>query len=188
MVRLSVRGWCPSSTAMTESPFAPLRRYLAGGGPVTRDLDWHYPTVDATTGSCARPHPSSFLWSSLGPEVSAGCCEPLLRCGPSRRYLCTSFPACLDPYPGGSCGAYTRFFPHDIGLPPVRNGSALHNNPFSDFRREPISRLQSFADVQARRFAYHPGRSYRYGVHRMAAVVSPSEPLVGRYLPTPRIC
>jgi hypothetical protein len=42
-------------------------------------------------------------------------------------FLCTSFPACLDPYPGGSCGASTRFFPHDSGLPPVRTGSALHN-------------------------------------------------------------
>jgi hypothetical protein len=40
---------------------------------------------------------------------------------------CASFPACLDPYPGGSCGARTRFFPHDSGLPPVRTGSALHN-------------------------------------------------------------
>ena len=83
--RLSVRGWCPSSPAMTESPFAPLRRYLAEG-PVTRDLDGHYPIVIAPTGSCARPHPSSFLWWSLGPEVCAGCGEPLLRYGPSRRY------------------------------------------------------------------------------------------------------
>ena len=54
--------------------------------------------------------------------------------GPSRRYLCASFPACLDPYPGGSWGASTRFFPHNIGLPPVRTGSALHIIPCSDFR------------------------------------------------------
>jgi hypothetical protein len=60
-------------------------------------------------------------------QVCAGCCQPLLGEGPSRRYLCVSFPACLDLYPGGSCGAPTRFFPHDSGLPPVRTGSALHN-------------------------------------------------------------
>ena len=123
--RLSVRWWCPSSSAMTESPFTPLRRYLAEG-PVTRDLDGRYPIVHAPTGSCARPHPSSFLWWSLGPEVYAGCCEPLLRYGPSWRYLRDSFPSCLDLYPGGSSGASTRFFPEDSGLRRVGTGSALH--------------------------------------------------------------
>ena len=60
-------------------------------------------------------------------QVCAGCRQPLRGEGPSRRSLCASFPACLDLYPGGSCGASTRFFPHDSGLPPVRTGSALHN-------------------------------------------------------------
>ena len=54
--------------------------------------------------------------------------------GPSRRYLCASFPACLDPYPGSLGGAYTRYFPPNIGLPPVRTGSALGIIPCSDFR------------------------------------------------------
>ena len=40
---------------------------------------------------------------------------------------CASFPACLDPYPGGSWSASTRFFLHDSGLPRVRTGSALCN-------------------------------------------------------------
>src|SRR5437773_2134333 len=66
-----------------------------------------------------------------------------------------------------------------VGAPPC---------PYSDFSTAPFARLQSFLPVQAHRFAHHPGRSSRYGVRRMAAVVSPSEPLVGRYLPTPRIC
>jgi hypothetical protein len=39
--------------------------------------------------------------------------------------FCASFSACLDPYPGGSWSASTRFFLHDIGLPRVRTGSAL---------------------------------------------------------------
>jgi hypothetical protein len=43
------------------------------------------------------------------------------------------FPTCLDPYPGSSCDALTRFFPQDIGLPPVRTRSALSNTPYSDF-------------------------------------------------------
>ena len=108
--------------------------------------------------------------------------------GPSRRYLCASFPACLDPYPGSSCGARARYFPPDSGLPPVRTRSALRHVPCSDFSTDPLSGLQSFLDVQARRFARHPGRSYRYGHVRMAAVTFPSEPLVVRCLPTPRIC
>jgi hypothetical protein len=61
-------------------------------------------------------------------------------------------------------------------------------SPCSDFSTAPLSRLQSFAHVQVRRFARHPDRSYRYGIHRMAAVTFPSEPLMGCSLPTPRIC
>jgi hypothetical protein len=49
------------------------------------------------------------------------------------------------------------------------------------------SRLQSCTHVQARRLAHHPGRSSRYGHVRRAAVGSPSEPLVVRSLPTPRL-
>jgi hypothetical protein len=54
---------------------------------------------------------------SLVPRVFAGCCQPRLGRGPSRRYRCESFLTCLDPYPGCSCGALARFFPQDIGLP-----------------------------------------------------------------------
>ncbi len=49
------------------------------------------------------------------------------------RHLCESFPACLDPYPGCPCGAFTRFFPQDFGLPYVVTRSALSNAPYSDF-------------------------------------------------------
>ncbi len=61
--------------------------------------------------------------------VFADCRQPLLGTGPSRRYLCRSFPACLDPYSGCPRGARTRFFPQDIGLPRVRTGSALRHPP-----------------------------------------------------------
>jgi hypothetical protein len=66
-----------------------------------------------------------------------------------------------------------------VGAPPC---------PYSDVSTAPFSRLQSFADVQARRGARHPDRSYRYGLHRRAAVTFPSEPLTICYLPVPRIC
>ena len=94
------------------------------------------PAVIAHTGSCVSPQPSPCLRIPLGQRVGAGCCQPRLGGGPSRRSLCVSFPACLDLYPGGSWGASTRFFPHDSGLPPVRTGSALHNvRPATSGRR-----------------------------------------------------
>jgi hypothetical protein len=60
-------------------------------------------------------------------QVFAGCGQPLLGGGPSRRDLGASLSACLDLYPGGSRGACARFFPQDNGLPHMRNRSALHN-------------------------------------------------------------
>jgi hypothetical protein len=109
-----------------QSPFARPRCYLA-----RRDLLDHvsrrYPAIIARTGSCVSPQPSLCLRS---PPWSTGLCR-LLSAPAGRRtfptLLCTSFPACLDPSPGGSCGAHTRFFPHDSGLPRVRTGSALSN-------------------------------------------------------------
>ena len=50
--------------------------------------------------------------------VSAGCYQPLLPAGPSRRYLCESFLECLGPYHGGTWSAFACFFLHVIGLPP----------------------------------------------------------------------
>jgi len=38
--------------------------------------------------------------------------------GPSRRYLCESFPGCLDPCHGGTWSACACFFLHVIGLLP----------------------------------------------------------------------
>ena len=47
-----------------------------------------YPTVIARTDSCASPQPSRCLGDTLGEWVYAGCCQPLLGGGPSRR--CTA--------------------------------------------------------------------------------------------------
>ena len=55
---------------------------------------------------------------SLVRGVSAGCYQPLLPAGPSRRYLCESFLGCLDPCHGGTWSAFACFFLHVIGLPP----------------------------------------------------------------------
>ena len=109
-----------------QSPFARARCDRA-----RRDLWDHVsrrsPALIAHTGSCVRPHPSLCLRSH---PWSTGLCRWLSAPAGRRTFptlLCTSVPACLDPSPGSSCGARTRFFPHDSGLPPVRTGSALHH-------------------------------------------------------------
>lgn len=121
--------------------------------------------VITPTSSLLRAHapnhcPPCRLWHHLLRQVFAGCCQPLLRNGPSRRYLCQSFPACLDPCSGCSQGARARCFPQDIGLPRVRTGSARSHQPTTTSVGHSISELQSFANVQTRRFARHAGSSH----------------------------
>ena len=62
---------------------------------------------------------SKAVRSALYPVVFAGCRQPLLGGGLSRRYLCTSVPRCLGHDPGGASGAHACFFPDVIGLPQV---------------------------------------------------------------------
>jgi hypothetical protein len=107
-----------------QSPFACAKDYLAHrdlGGPrqqVLTHLHCSYGLMrQSSTLLLPRWYPQH--------EVCAGCRQPLLGEGPSRRCLCASFPACLDPYPGSLWSASTRFFLHNIGLPLVRTGSAV---------------------------------------------------------------
>ncbi len=109
-----------------QSPFARLGRYPSRRG-ISYRVSRHYPAFIAHTGSCARPKRSCRLRLSLFRQVFAACRHSLRRVGPSRRYLCESFSGCLDPYPGGSSGAFTRFFPDDIGLHQPGSGSALND-------------------------------------------------------------
>ena len=57
---------------------------------------------------------------SLVRGVSAGCYQPLLPAGPSRRYLCESFPGCLGPCHGGTAECTCLF------LPPRHRPSPVH--------------------------------------------------------------
>jgi hypothetical protein len=57
---------------------------------------------------------------SLVRGVSAGCYQPLLPAGTSRRYLCESFPGCLGPCHGGSAECTCLF------LPPRHRPSPVH--------------------------------------------------------------
>ena len=136
------------------------------------------------------PIPPVAYGHRLGRRVLAGCCQPLLGEGPSRRYLHASFPRCLGPYPGAPRGALARFFPRDYGLPHVATGSARRHLPHSDFRVGPLFRGCSHS------FTFRPpgllatqGRSHRGSYfHAAAAVASTSEQNTGRCLPVHRVC
>ena len=97
---------------------------------------------------------------SLVRPVCAGCCQPLLRNGPSRRYLCQSFLTCSDPYPGCLWSAYARYFLQSIGLPRLSTGRRIATNPNSYFSWGPFTGLQSFHHVRAREFARLPDSSH----------------------------
>jgi hypothetical protein len=123
---------------------------------------------------------------SLEQWVCAGCCQPRLGGGPSRRYLCVSFPACLDLYPGSSWSASTRYFLHDFGLPRVRTGSALSNiRTATSVRRvfRGCSHSLMFRPTGLLATPVAPT-----DIHYVAAVASPSGLLTVCYLSVPRIC
>ena len=118
-----------SEPPSAQSPFARLGRYLQRGD-VKRLLGRYYPAVVATTNSCASPHPSRPpRFVSLVPPVLAGCGQPLLGGGLSRRYLCHPWGGAWTLTPPRSSGASTRYFPEDIGLTLESRGSARRKIP-----------------------------------------------------------
>ena len=64
---------------------------------------------------------------SLLRQILAGCCEPLLEDGPSRRYLCDPCIGAWVPTPPRLSGAFVRFFPDHIGLILTLRNSAREN-------------------------------------------------------------
>src|SRR5664280_1216290 len=62
-------------------------------------------------------------------EVFAGCYQPLLPTGSSRRYLCESFLGCLVPCDGGTTECFYLFLPPCHRPSPCSDGSASRNCP-----------------------------------------------------------
>jgi hypothetical protein len=120
-----------------------------------------YPSFIAPTGSCARPSASAPPCCALWGTVCAGCCEPLLAGGRSRRYLCNPCIGAWTPTPQRSCSASARSFPHDTGLTSESTGSARHTSPQCYFHGGNISGLQSVRYVQAPILARPPGSTHR---------------------------
>jgi len=105
--------------------------------------------------------PSDFV--ILFQRVLAGCRQPLLGDGPSRRYLRNPYIGAWTPTPWCPSGAFTRFFPEDIGLTLPNRRSTHQIFPAMQLQQGADSRLQSFSNVQAPILARPPDCTYRYG-------------------------
>ena len=138
-----------------------------------------------------RPSPLALLSFGLGlvRGVFAGCDQPLLPAGCSRRYLCESFFRCLIPCHGGPTKCIYLFLPSCHRPPPEVEwvGFPLLTRKH-DFLRTGFSRLQIFLYVQASEFANLPDRSHRCAYSHRAAEAFTSGQNVLRYLRTHQTC
>jgi len=133
--------------------------------------------------------PPGFRVSHLDPVVCAGCCQPLLGDGPSRRYLCKSVPRCLGHDPGGSSGAPACFFPNVIGLPYIPPiGRLTRVDPLRDCTAEGVSRSSPFLTFRPPGLFATQVSPTATAHNRRAAVAFPSEQNLCRYLHRHRIC
>ena len=138
----------------------PANSHHVPGGPW---LQKHYTSFIATTTSCASPKASHQLRFYTRWSVFAAWTIRCWSLGPSRRYLPRTFPWMLGPLPRLSQWCHYPFLPTE--LRPSRNGytvGSAANTRTTTSVRTVISGLQSFLNVQASKFACHPGRSYRW--------------------------
>ena len=163
----SVSGPVPEPPS-AQSPFARLGYYLRRRD-VQHLVRGRYPSFIAHTDSCARPNSSGQLRISLFRPVFAGCRQPLLEDGPSRRYLhnlcegawthtpqrslvLSVWSPCHRQRSTGYQGHRPRLRVQGLGTP---------NDPCNATSTgDGISGLQSFANVQAPSLARPSGCTY----------------------------
>ena len=171
---------------MTESPFAPLRYYLARGPvprtsmgvtPLSSLLRAHAPD-HVPPPACGRPS----VWGSV--QVAASpCCDVVL---PDVISACLSLDAwTLTPAVWWVHGPIAS--PPPSAFPQSSWGRLPASIRSATSEREVMSGLQSFAHVQASRFAATQVAPTVVSRHE-AAVAGTSEQNTGRYLPVHRIC
>src|SRR5713101_1604947 len=95
---------CPESHCLTSALSSSGRR---GPPPARTLLPGHGSYRLIRQSRSALP----YFGLSLVRGVSAGCYQPLLPAGLSRRYLCESFPGCLGPCHGGFAECICLFLP-----------------------------------------------------------------------------
>jgi hypothetical protein len=159
-VPLRCQPRCPPSA---ESSFALLRCYLSRGG-IECHLEGHYPFFVAHTSSCANPKSSTRLrlrYSSWSLQVAASPCW--MRDLPDVISASLSLDA-WTRIPLACRSAHARYsLPQHRPSPP---GTRVGMPEWSAQRllSGPVFRDDSHSlDVQASKFACHPGRSHRCG-------------------------
>src|SRR6266852_2692343 len=125
---------------------------------------------------------------SLVQEVFAGCYQPLLPPGSSRRYFCKSFLGCLSPCHGGPMECLYLFLPPCHRPSPTGVWVGFPLKPANTTFCGAFSRLQLFRYVQASEFAHLPDRSYRCAYLHRAAEIFTSGQNVLCCLRTHRTC
>jgi hypothetical protein len=137
----------------------------------------------------ATPLHHNFVLPHLYPVVCAGCCQPLLGGGLSRRSLCKSVPGCLGHDPGGASGARACFFPDVVGLPYVPPIGRLPASIRSrDCTAEGVSRSSPFLPFRPPGLFATQVSPTATAHNRRAAVTFPSEQNLCCYLHRHRIC
>ncbi len=146
---------------LTESPF------VRGGcyppqGDLRGHLRGHYPSFKTPTGSCAGPRPSHLpRFPSVGRSlqvVASPCWEVALPDVISENlsldaWTHTPVVSLVHiPVTSQRASAFT--------VPGMARQSTY--DPYSDFCTGDLTGLQSFDNLQASRFARHPGRSHRH--------------------------
>ena len=134
--------------------------------------------------------PLEFVYPHLSPEVRAGCCEPLLETGSSRRYLCKCFPRCLSHGSRRVAGCVCLFLPLLLRPSP----SPAHGSAFPELPRKRDFVRRVFRDrrysLRSGLLVCSPPRSplplRRVG--RRAAVTFPPEQITHRYCCVHRVC
>ena len=127
---------------------------------------------------------------SLVRGVSAGCYQPLLRAGPSRRYLCESFPGCLGPCHGGPVECICLFLPPRHRPSPVHyRGRLPALTRQNDFMTDPLFRdCSHFVMFRPSGLLASQIAPTAATYHRRAAEAFTSEHNMLRFLRLHRIC
>jgi hypothetical protein len=176
-------------TPKCPEPLCPSEALPRSARSLLPRVGGHYPSFFALTDSCARPPSSPCL--RLPPRSSSLCrlLPAPAGCWPFPTLSLQVFPWMPGPIPRRLLRCLYPFLPRGLRPSPLsdRVGSPAPY-PYSDFRTESFSGLQTFLNVQASKFARHPGRSDRYHPRAMAAVTFTSEPRIVRYLSIRRIC
>ena len=120
--------------------------------------------------------PSLLLWAhapillshlsfglSLVRDVFAGCHQPRLLAGPSRRYSANLSLVARSPATAVPSSARACLLPRCHRPAPGNDGSASRFDPRTQLSVGRFSRLQTFRYVQAPKFVRPPGCSHRYG-------------------------